>query len=426
MNKSLFVIILLVLAVVGLYSQEQTWQAKIIDINAYLETNPSDTAARTALAYYYMMNNQPLLGLREYRVVVEADSSKTDAQAGILWALNSMEQYKTTIKLAHDLLQTYPEIAAIHNLVAFAYLKKQDTTIARYHYKMASDEAGHDLLARQTALEGLGWTNMLLDNTARALQYYSKAQSLNRVDIYGLTRLNTPRFTTAFSYSVPDSTGKAYRVSQSIRYRTWKADLAVDEFQLNNKHFRTIYMANLTKQFSTLQTGLHYAYADGNDARVYPASNIGLSVAPMLYYRSTLMKLDQSVNMAHYERFNGYQYSITPSLRRGKWQTAYTYSYHYQDNEAVGADTSKAIHRVQLSRTMYKGSELGLYGGYGDTAWTVDNYLNLTDAFDAKSKYFGCSLFVPLGDMIELTQYNEWGYSADWQYLFYLKLAIRY
>ena len=420
------ILILATMFTSSIYAQEQTWKAKIDEAKASLETNPSDTVTRTTLAYYYMKNNQTLLGLREYRAVVEADSTNMDAQAGILWALNSLNQYKTVIKLSHDLLQTYPDNAALHNLAAFAYLKTYDTSIARYHYNVAADEAGYDLLARQTALEGLGWTNILLDNSARSLQYYSKAQSLDKEEIYGLALLNSMRFVTSVSYSVPDSIGKAYRVSQSIRYRTWKTDLAVDEYQLNNKHFRSIYMANLTKQFSNWQAGLHYSYMDGNDARVYPASNIGLSLTPMFYYRTALLKLDQSFNYAHYERFNGYQYSISPSIRRGKWQVAYSYAMLYQDNESIDADSSKTIQRVQLSRSMYKGSELGLYGGYGDMAWTIDSYLNLTDDFNANQKYIGCSIFVPLGEMVELTQYNEWGYSADWHYLFYLKLAIRY
>lgn len=438
MIKHALLLFLLCLVSFSLWADYATWLKETEQGSEYIKSNPEDDTARIHLAYAYMMSNQPLLALREYRILSQKDKTNLPAQAGVLWALNNLKQYSITKKNAKELIQQYPQYPAFHNLIAYAYLKTAKNSSARYHYDLGLKYEAFDLYSRQISYDGLGWAYSNLGDYPRAIASFDKAASLSSdsSESYGRDELLRLGLKSTLSYAMPSLKGgnksddvkkEAIRYTQTIRSRSWKANLAAEEFRVEGEHFRFLYAVEVQKQFKPLQITAVYVGINGDDERVYPANIASLGAAFPLYYK--MLWLVPSLRYSHgrYERFDTQQADGALQIGMDGYALAYTHSRSFQDNEAVDSDTLRVVNRISFSVPIPANIALTLSYSSGATDFHLDKYANVSDKFSSQDRSYGVSIHAPLSQSISITQFTQYAKVTEgWEYLLYLNLAISY
>ncbi|MDZ4121031.1 MAG: tetratricopeptide repeat protein [Candidatus Cloacimonadaceae bacterium] len=428
-----YLLVLIVIVLVGLHMPLQADHASYIDmaesIKIWVDENPEDDNARLNLGYYYMMSMQPLLALREYRILSNKDPGNLPAQAGSIWALNILKQYSISIPQAKNILKQYPDYAPIHNLLGFAYLKTDKFSSARYHYSRALELEPFETKSRVISYEGLGWAYAGLQNYCKAIRNYYIASTLtpDSTEIYGFGELNEPKYYTTINYTIPRDDREAITLEQSYQIKSYGFKLSMEDFRYRGKHYRYSLGSDFHKQLHDIKLGLSIRYLTGKDDDLYPGILSRISARPDLYMDKYWLKPLIAGTYSQWPRFDVYQFDTGLTVGRDKSSMSYRYCRIYQDNESLGSDISKTVHIVDLTIPIYKGSSLTCSLSEGNRAWYTDLTGNVYDRSDAIDRTFGIYIYVPVAQGIGLGQFNQMGRSeGKWEYLFNVGLTIHY
>lgn len=387
----------------------------------YIDEHPEDNEARSDLAFFYMMSNQPLLALRQYRILIQIDEADLQAQAGAIWALNNLKQYRISINTATTQLQKHPEHAPFHNLIGYALLKTNQFGSVRYHYHQALGLEPNLQALNQVSYEGLGWAYMQSDDFPKANKYFALAQALSTDSqaVYGFDQLCETKITSSVSYGIPLKDTESIVIEQNVQFSANRIKLGFEELRLNKKHERRSIALEAGRQFMGFALNFRTQYLDGKDELIYPAGVLQASIAP---------------------RFYTFKYAIEPIL---SYQTGWT---RQQNMAALGAGASLDYNGYQLGFIHTRSAadstwdqtqltlQIPLYQNTvelsfteGSNAWQTDAYGFFTDSGQALKRSYGFGLEIPLTESIELSQLNKYSrFEAEWMYSFFIRLGIKY
>lgn len=410
------------------YCNYASWMAEIDALKEQLYQNPDNSKSRISLAYAYMMTNQALLALREYRTLAKDDPVNLDAQSGIIWALSILKQYPLAIATAEKLIKEYPSHAPFHNLIAYIHLQNKRYSSARYHYKKALELEAFDFTNRQIAFDGLSWVYFALGDFPGADENYHKAASLVRDPniISGPHNLYDMHYNTAFSYAKPSKEKESFRFDQSISKKSWKAKFFAEEFRVQSEHYRISTGLELSKDMGLLQPGLGYQNLMGDYQNIYPAHIASIKTQSSVYLNKYIFYPSLRASWGRWKSFDTMQADIGMALYRDRWNLAYDYSLLSLDSESPDADTLYSRHKLQLLIPIYN-TTLGLYFAEGLSSWMVfDNFIAI-DRAEGIERFIGISAGIPITNSLYLLQYNQYGLANnEWEYLFYVQLSLRY
>lgn len=421
--RLIVVLTILLLLRTMLSAQASPYQEAIESKRIALAYDPINDRLRCELAYYQMLAHQTEQALGNYRFVLQRDGANPDAQAGTLWALNSLNKYKETIATAKR------------------FIASGDSPILRYHLgnaRLGSNEFFSAVpIYRQVLLD----TNepviygITQDNLARA--YLAIGDVAKAEDVLSKTFINTlhqsdPSLQSAFtklSFNTVSSVGLKsgdamyWSVGGGIRYRTMYLDMGMDQFRIGGKRLRDTYKLNLAKQFIPADVGIRIQYLTGTDQRIYPGLAASAAISPKLYLGPSQAVGRLSGSISSFERHNVYQYDLGLQIRSDILSVSYLAAHLYQDNEALNADTRRWVHTLDLSANIWQRMNTSLYFGTGNLAWYTNSMGDIIDDFEPADQYLGVSCSVPLSQHITAILYYQLGFTdEDNSHLAYTKL----
>ena len=418
---------MLLLMLSAIYAQN--WQELAESAGLYLEENPEDDEARLNLGYYYMMSNQPLLALREYRRITQQDSGNLDAWAGVIWAYTGMRQYKLALSTAEEQTALHPDYAPFYNLRANAYVRLGDAAAARYHYAQALEHSPFDMTVRRTAYEGLGWSYHYMNDLNRSSDNFRKAQSLaaKGEQVYGSDLYEQSHWLTEFAWTRPYNDANAYYASQGYSKGSWGLQASFDEFQKDKKHYRTAFQIQIHKQSGVIRSRVYGTLITGIDEETYPAYCFGISNNIPFYIQRAVVTPVHRFHYSHYPRFSIYQNDIALAVNCHKIDTGYQFTHLYRDNESLNSDRQNTQHHLWLRYPILSQTLLGIYAGWGDQSWWMTPTGSVGDTSEGMDSYYGMDITFPLAGSIYAGFYNQFGSrNEDWEYLLKARLLLLY
>jgi hypothetical protein len=408
-------LILLLSSLLGILgAQGSPWQDEVSRSRTLLSAFPDDVSERLKLGYYLMLTGQAEEALREYRTVMAAEPGNADAAAGVLWALNTLGQWRQSLAEASAFLDKHPGSGLIAHYRAEALLRLGDPLRARRGFAMAEPGIGDSTLL-YLPRQGLAWAYLAAGDHANSKRTARLARGNSQDVSLDLLQLKIKRLRPSLELSAgfKDSSGVSLGARAGIAKGSFSTRLGFEEYLLNGEHFRWAANLALNKQFRWLDLGLAAGYMDGEDSRVYQGISGSLSVSPRAYLGNLLARFVLAQHVSVYERFNLYQSDLGLSLNLDQGSLAYTYSSLYQDNEAIDADRQWGVQTLSASLRLFRGYYIGLYSGIGDLAWHINAQGAVVDDFEPVDSYLGASLYVPLSGALSLSLYFQQGYRDD-------------
>ncbi|MBM4403444.1 MAG: hypothetical protein FJ042_03535 [Candidatus Cloacimonetes bacterium] len=411
------------------HPMSQSWQEAIEADLEYLLDHPDDDEVRLKLGYSYMMSNQPLLALREYRRLTQKDKDNPDAWVGVIWAYNGMRQYPLAISTARDQVALHPEYAPFYNLWANALLRTGDNAAARYYYSMALEHAPFDIVQRRSAYEGLGWSYHYLDDIHRSRDNFYKAKALMPLGepVYGGEINEQGRWQTEFAWTRAHAAVNVYYGSQAYGQGSWMVRASFEELQNDDGHYRTAFQVQGHKQLSVLRSSVSGTLITGIDEDHYPAYAAGIGSRANLYLRAAAITPYHRINLTRFPHFNIYQNDLGLSLTYRKTELGYQLSYIYRDADPMDSDEQNFLHHIWMQYPILPMTHLGLYAGWGDLSWWTTGSGSINDLNEGMDSYYGLDILFPLVGSLAAGFYNQFGLcNSDWEYLFKCRLNLVY
>lgn len=410
MNKILLAVIL-TLGFSLLGAQSLNYPQQIESLKLQLAYNPLDKGQRLLLAYTYMMNSQPEEALKEYQTVRAQDPASADAATGILWALNSSGNWKTTLKEAKPILKEFkttatsdPGLILFHLATAEAALRRPLS--ARKHY-LASIRSLRDSTLVDLPRNGLAWNYLTLGDFPRARKQFQQLKTGPQPEAF------KPKLRLEFSTALKDSNTTILSFSPVIRHRSLTYRLKAEEILISGKSFRWNLQASIRKQLPGLDLRLGMQYLEGDDQRIYPGKSVSVSLQPVFYLGSFSVKPKIGQNLGVYKRFNVYQTDLGLEAGSGPLSLTAGISKLWQDNEAVGSDTEAMVFSFGTEAGVYREIGLGAYFGSGKMAWFTNSFGDTIDDFEPNDSYVGLSVYGPLFKGLSFLIYQQFGFYAE-------------
>ncbi len=417
-RKLLLALLFLSLGTLLLGASISEWAELAVQASAYLETRPDDDEARSNLALFYMMSNQPLLGLRQYRILIQKDELNLDAQAGAIWALNNLKQYDLSISTSRDLLRKYPDHAPFHNLIGYALLKIDNYSSARYHYHRALLLEPDVPSLNQVSHEGLAWAYMKSDDYPKALNSFLDAQALATESLagFGFSELQETYFHTSIGYGIPNQDLESFSIEQSYRSKTNRLRFSFEELRSERKHSRSHLALQARKQLYGFSTNVRLDYVNGANSEIWPAWKADVSLSPRFYLLRSIV--DTNVGFAKVWN-NSYPVNlVNAGLHFTYNQIGLSCVSTFRGDDVVlqtGCTIPVYQHQVGFSYT------------YGDNAWIANNFGYLYDPAIKQKQSLEGAIKLALSDMLYIYQVNSYRYlNTDWEYSFFIRLGVEY
>ena len=367
-------------------------------------------------AYNNMLTGNYELAEKQYQQAAILYPQESSAWEGLLWSLNAQGKFRKTLKTFSDAKTKLPEPEKLYNYYAYALSMQNRFPEARFYYKQALENMPVNPLANEVSCEGLAYAYLALDNFPEAQTYFSRAAFISHRPIPAFK----PSFNSTVYYKVPGKNKTAYGLMQSAQYKSAKLKLNYEYFQLDNAYFRDLFRADFTYQFTPLEAGINGSYLSGKDERVYPAWQIGAKLCPKLYPGKIALNPELFVSLSHYPRFNVQQISFQPQVYWRDFSFAYALHSVFMDNEPSSTDSVHFAQQLSLSKFLPGDFKLGLYCGFGNDTWMIDNSGVIIDTFNQNGSYYGISLGKEL-----FKHFYLYGYYQKWdsEDLIYFSLA---
>lgn len=372
--------------------------------------NPVDAASRLNLAYQLMLAGNTVEALNHYETLLKQDASNAAAMEGILWALQSQKRFDDSIRRADGFLKILPSHATVYNYKAFALSQKGLHLAARGQYSIAHKLAV-DAATKQAASSGLAWEYLFLGNYAAASAKLSKLG--NTSDPQALDYLHKARLKVALGASSDLDNLHSGSITGALHKAQWGFRASYGELFLSGSRFRKRMgtTADWQNPVANLKASVHTMI--GNDKRVYPATQYSLSIEPIYYVDKLQVSPSLSAHYGSYQRFDVQQADLELQISSDDLSGGYSISKLYQDNDAMGSDTDKMLHSLNLGVRVFRQSWLTGYLFEGNQAWWNSPYGVIYDDFEANSSAYGLSLSSPIGKQMGILLYSQIGKHND-------------
>ena len=413
-----------------LCAQEISTQDNINEIKEFLKENPDDLNARINLGYNYMLDNKPLLAIREYRNVAEKDSSNLQAWQGLLWAYNAQKSWNYTITNSKKPMQLFPQDSSIKGFTAFAYWNSYNALTAHKYYSQSLKLArqNNELLGQSMALEGLGWIYQSFDDYSLAYKSFEQARIIsNQTSVsYGMDLLNRVKLSTSFSYSNLENKKSAISANQALNYKRLSLHTGFEQFKIDGKRFRDAWSGGISLQTSPFQIGVSGWSLDAKST-TYPAHIYQGYITEKYWLSDMLLQPTYRFAYSRYPEFNVYQNDLALSTTFRKTTVSVGAVRSQRDVESVGADETWWAYHAIISYPFYKGYIVSLSAGKGRQDWWVSPVGYIVDTSITNVKYLGNTLIIPLSKPVSMILYHQLGYKDDvWHYTGSFGLNVSY
>ncbi|HPL51496.1 MAG TPA: hypothetical protein PLW08_02460 [Candidatus Cloacimonas acidaminovorans] len=372
-----------------------------------------------SIAYNNMLTGNYEIAEKQYQQLTILYPQERSGWEGLLWSQNAQGKFHKSLKTFSNAKTKLSELDGIYNYYAFALYRQNRLPEARYYYKQALDNMPANPLANQVSCEGLAYTYLALDNYPKAQKYFSKAAFISGRQMSAIK----PSFNSTVYYKVPGTEKNAYGFRQSAKYKCAELKLNYEYFQLDNAFFRDLYKADFTYQFIPLEVGINGSYLSGEDARVYPAWQLGMELCPKLYPGKIVLNPELFVSFSHYPRFDVQQLSLQPQVLWRDFSFSYALHSVFMDNEPSETDSVHFAQQFCLTKSLPYSFELGFHYGAGNDTWIIDNSGVIIDTFNQNGSYYGISLGKEFFKHLYLYGYYQKWDSED---LFYFSLSGYY
>lgn len=393
-------------------AQAGPYDDRLSELRQQVAQNPVNSEVRLNLAYFLMLSEQPQEALTHYRLVLAQDSLSQAAAAGILWSLNSSQDWLQSLQEAARLVKLFPEYAPLHSYRGYAQSQKGLHHRARSSYKKAV-LLSEDSTVKGYAYQGLAWSHHFLGDYPSARAAYKKATALGFPDSTSQKALSRLKLGLSLGSSCDlDSTlGYSARLQLSLYRLSFSAQ--AEEIRLGSEPYRQAYQFALGYKLRPLELKLRYAYLEGEEKRVYPAKSYGLSLSSSIYAGAFRIRPSITQDLGNYPRFNSYQSSAglllsTDALSLGTW-----ISYLYLDNESAGSDRKEWITQLSAHYQLLRNLNLGAYYSSGDQSWWNSPGGVLNDSFFTVERSLAVSAKLDISRIMALTIYYQKGWMDE-------------
>lgn len=413
-----------------LFSENLDNQRYINEISDYLVNNSEDLDARINLGYYYMLDNNPLLALREYRYVTERDSSNLTAWQGVLWAYNAQYNWKQTTIKSKTAQKLFPQDPIIRNFTGYAYWNSYNALAARRLYMISNAlaEAAGDTQAQTAALEGLGWIYQAYNDYSLARLSFTNSNNTNRIDSNsaGLKSLKKVKLNTLMSYANLENKKSSLTANQILDYKRLTIKTGLEQFKADGKKIRDSWSAGISYQTRPFVLEADAWLLKGN-YNIYPAHIYQAQIMERYWFNDMMLKPTYRFAYSHYPDFNVYQNALNLDYSVRRTTLGATVVHSRRDVENLNADETYLAYHGSLSYIMNKGVILGLTAGHGRQDWYVSSLGYIVDTNITNKKYIGNSILFPLSGKVDLIYYHQLGYKQKiWHYTGSVTLSVSY
>jgi hypothetical protein len=374
----------------------------------YLVTYPGDTLERLNLAYYYMMTSQPDSAYVNYQTLLHNDPQNADAASGVLWSLNALKLYKKSATNADSLLLAFPKNPNIlyHRAIAMQNTYRPIAAGCDFLSAWKLSEPGSDI--HNLASLGAAWNYWFLGDSAKS-NYWLRKRML-QPDPVLLEKIRRIRSEFSAGFGFKDSGDSYYFGSASVHRNTISATLQAEEYEVDTKHFRTAFRAEVSKQYTALDVKVGGQYLLGVDTRVYPAWQTSISLIGKINPSAFQIKPLLTASYTYYPRFSCLQADIGCWAGNDMLKVLLMYSGLYKDNEPADSDSLEHILTGSFSVRIYHNLRLALTVNRGNMNWWTNQYGTVLDTFEANNTNLGIGAYIPLGNWISLSLYQQFGF----------------
>lgn len=390
----------------------QTDSQALSEARLQVAQNPVDTGLRMTLAYHLMLSNKPKEALTHYQVVMAQDSLNSSAAAGILWAHNSLQDWKSTRKEAKALARQFPQEALIWSYKAFAESQTMSLHQARNSYTKAIRKSD-DPLVKGYAHQGLGWAYLNLGDYPKAKTSFQKAETYGLQDSLATGTLSKLNTSISLGASLDFDDKQVFNATLGLSKGNYRLGLGMEEIRLKKEHLRRAWWASLQRQGNIADIRAFYSALQGKSEEIYPAHITGLDLGKKLYWKDIRFTGGLGQKLGLYPNFNTYQSDLALSLSQDSFTLGGNLSYLYRDNDSPGSDSQGLMQHYYLFYKQLKPLELSAYLSLGDGAWWISPYGIVNDTFEAEDRILGASAKYPINKHIDLMVYYQRGYTDD-------------
>ncbi len=412
------------------FAQSTASQENINSIKDYLINNPDDMTARLNLGYNYMLDNKPMLALREYRFITEKDSTNLQAWMGMLWAYNTLKNWKYSLANSKIPLKLFPQDSALLSYTAFAYWNSFNAMTAHKYYSLSLKQAKKDngLLAQSIALEGLGWIYLSYNDYSLAHNSFQQAQVLSNASSISSGMESLKRFNqnTILSYSNLENKKTTLSANQCINYKRLNIQTGFEQFKTDGKRIRDAWSAGVGFQTKPFLVGISGWSLNGKTTD-YPVHIYQTYITEKYWFSDLLLQPTYRFAYSEYPEFNAYQNDLAFSATYLKTTISAGAVRTQRDVENLNADASWWAYHAKFSYPFNRGYIVSLSAGKGKQDWWVSPVGFIVDTNVTNIRYLGNTISIPCSKTVDIIFYHQLGYKKDiWHYTGSLAMNVSY